>query len=227
MKITGAIGGVYSACEWVMRFALLNVVWLAVNSPVLLVVWSMWRAASVQEIILLSIPLLGLFPTLFYPATAGLFAVVRDWIMTAEKESMVKEFFSYAKENYQKSLLAGSILGVIWTITIVNYVIVSQSSTILAVVFLFFAFLLLVVTVLFLSILVHYQLSSIELLKKTLLYTFGCPFLAITILISVIIIFLMGLRFPFLMVFFSWSLLAFITFSAFYRTFLRLREKQA
>lgn len=227
MNLSGGMRGIYAVCEWIMRFAVLNGLWLAVNFPILLIVWSMWNAISVQDIILLSIPLFCLFPILFYPATAGLFAVVRDWIMTEAKDNIVKAFFGYIRENYKKSFLAGVFFGIVWTITAVNYVIANTSSTMLAFVLLFFALLLFIITILFFALLVHYQLSTVELIKKSLLYTFGCPLLSITIMISVLIVILMSLQFPFLIVFFSWSFIAFITFSAFYRTFLRLTEKKA
>lgn len=80
---TGIMGGFYRISEWIMRFAYVNILWIAFT-------------------------LIGLVFLGFFPATASLFAVVRKWIQGNNEVPI----FSFFWTNYKSSFLKSNILGI-------------------------------------------------------------------------------------------------------------------
>ncbi|WP_044476728.1 YesL family protein [Oceanobacillus massiliensis] len=222
MKNSGFINGMYMVSEWVMRFSVINLLWLFFNLPILFIAASMFFADQLSYLYILLPLFILLLPVLFFPATAAMFASVRDWVMAKEKTGLIISYWTYYRENYKKGLLGGLFLTAVWGVWAVDYYYFSEKNIILMFAFVIIGVVLFVYTINFFSVIAHYNMSLRAILKNTLLITIGSPLLFITVMIGSGIIFLMSSRVWFLMPFFSWSILAFISFSAFYRLYLKL-----
>ncbi|SDI80119.1 YesL family protein [Alteribacillus bidgolensis] len=223
----GLLGGLYQVSEWVSRFAVINLLWLIFNLPIVFVIISMLFAEHTGEVFILTIPLIVLSPFLFFPATAAMFASVRDWVIKKDYISLMKSFWNYYKENYKRSLLGGFILTGLWITWAVEYYYLSEVSVPLMFTFMIMGMVLFVYSINFFSMMAHYHLKLRTLLKKTFIITIGSPVLFLTVLLGSSLIIYVSVNGPlFFIPFFTGSLAAFISFSAFYRLYLKLAEKQ-
>ncbi len=205
-----------------MRFLVINLIWLLFNLPIIFIVVSMIFADQLNILYLLLVPLVILLPILLFPATAAMFASVRDWVMGKENRGLFKSYWNYYRVNYKQSLLGGIILTTIWAIWGLDYYYFSQENIILMFAFVILGVILFSYTINFFSIIAHYDMGLGTMLKNTLLITIGSPLLSFSILISSGLILIISSKVWFLMPFFTWSILAFISFSAFYRLYIKL-----
>lgn len=217
------ISGMYQVCEWIMRFSVVNMLWIFFNLPIVLIVRSMFIAEQTEDVLILSLPLSILVPLLFFPATAAMFASVRGWVIKQDKESLIKRFWNDYKENYKKSVRSGVCLTAIWGVWVADYYYLSEGNPILLFTFIILGFILFAYTINFFSIHAHYDMKVSSLFKKTLIMTFGSPILLMTVILSNGILIYISMNGPvFLIVFFTGTLAAFLSFSAFYRQYLKL-----
>lgn len=219
---SGMMGGLYRLCEWIMRFSVINLLWIVFNIPIVFILVNILFVEQTGIIVLLLIPLLILLPLLFFPATTAMFASARDLVMKEEGVSL-RQYWSYFKENYAISLLGGLVLTVLWTIWAVDYYYFSKGNIILLGIFLIMGIVLFVFTINFFSVLSHYHMKLLPAMKNTLLITIGSPVLFLTVLISnSIILYFSIFVFKLLLPFFTGSLIAYLSFSAFYRFYLKV-----
>jgi uncharacterized membrane protein YesL len=216
------MGGLYRLCEWIMRFSVINLLWIVFNIPIAFIVVNILFVKQTGIIVFLLIPLLILLPLLFFPATTAMFASARNLVMKEEGVS-IRQYWRYFKENYTRSLLGGLVLTVVWTIWAVDYYYFSKENIILLGIFLILGIVLFVFTINFFSILSHYHMKLLPAMKNSFLITMGSPLLFFTVLISNSIILYFSLFvFKFLLPFFTGSLIAYLSFSAFYRYYLKV-----
>jgi uncharacterized membrane protein YesL len=216
------MGGLYRLCEWIMRFSVINLLWIVFNIPIAFIVVNILFVEQTGLIVFLLIPLLILLPLLFFPATTAMFASARNLVMKEEGVS-IRQYWRYFKENYTRSLLGGLVLTVVWTIWAVDYYYFSKENIILLGIFLILGIVLFVFTINFFSILSHYHMKLLPAMKNSFLITMGSPLLFFTVLISNSIILYFSLFvFKFLLPFFTGSLIAYLSFSAFYRYYLKV-----
>ena len=78
--------GFYSISEWVLRFAYVNVLWIAFT-------------------------LLGFVVFGFFPATLAMFTVVRKWVLKQTDIPVFKTFWATYKKEFVKGNLLGLIIG--------------------------------------------------------------------------------------------------------------------
>jgi uncharacterized membrane protein YesL len=205
-----------------MRFSVINLLWIVFNIPIAFIVVNILFVKQTGIIVFLLIPLLILLPLLFFPATTAMFASARNLVMKEEGVS-IRQYWRYFKENYTRSLLGGLVLTVVWTIWAVDYYYFSKENIILLGIFLILGIVLFVFTINFFSILSHYHMKLLPAMKNSFLITMGSPLLFFTVLISNSIILYFSLFvFKFLLPFFTGSLIAYLSFSAFYRYYLKV-----
>jgi uncharacterized membrane protein YesL len=205
-----------------MRFSVINLLWLVFNIPIAFIVVNILFVEQTGIMVFLLIPLLILLPLLFFPATTAIFASARNLVMKEEGVS-IRQYWRYYKENYTRSLLGGLVLTVVWTIWAVDYYYFSKENIILLGIFLILGIVLFVFTINFFSILSHYHMKLLPAMKNSFLITMGSPLLFFTVLISNSIILYFSLFvFKFLLPFFTGSLIAYLSFSAFYRYYLKV-----
>ncbi len=228
MNNGGFSGGLYAISEWIMRFSVVNVLWVIFNIPFLFILFNILIVGQVEALFVFLIPLVILTPTLLFPATTAVFASAREWIMkNNERGGLIKSFWSYYKENYKRSLLAGAIFTVIWVIWAVDVYYFSKINSIVATIFIVMGIFLFVWTINFFSVTVHYHMKLFSSLKNALLITLGSPVLFITVVISsAAVLYISIYVFQALLLFFACSVIAFLSFAAFYRSYLKLVEKE-
>lgn len=228
MNNGGFAGGLYAISEWIMRFSVVNVLWVIFNIPFLFILFNILIIGQVEGIFFLLVPLAILAPIILFPATTALFGSVRQWIMKNEDQGgLIKSFWNYYKENYKRSLLAGFIFTGIWIVWAVDVYYFMEINTIIAAIFIVTGIILFVWTINFFSVTVHYHMKLFSSLKNALLITLGSPVLFISVVIcSVSILYISIFVFQVLLLFFTCSLIAFLSFSAFYRSYLKIIEKE-
>ena len=78
------MGGLYAISEWIMKFSLINLLWILFNIPIVFLLLNLLFIEQIEELPLILIPLILLMPILFFPATTAMFAMVRGWIIKDE-----------------------------------------------------------------------------------------------------------------------------------------------
>src|SRR5699024_10611344 len=104
------MSGFYKVSEWIMRFSVVNVLWILFNIPFVFLVINMVMTDKIADFIVLLGLALVLAPFLFFPGTAALFASCRDWILDKERKSLVRAFWGHYLENYKQSFIGGIFL---------------------------------------------------------------------------------------------------------------------
>jgi len=225
-EFSGFMGVLYGSTEWIMRLSVINILWFIINLPISIIIFSIFLNGFNNGFVLYLMPLALFIPVLFIPSTIAMFATVRDWVMRKEQQSLTKMYFSHMKASYKINFLSGLALLFIWLIWGVDFYYFHNENDLLSMVFLIIGLVLFVYTINFFSLSVHYQMNSRIMMKNTFFLTIGNPLLSFFILISNFLLFyLSATKFLFLFPFFTGSLSAFLSFSAFYRFTLRMEKK--
>lgn len=222
---SGFMSGLHVIADWIMRLSIVNLFWLMINLPVAGLIFFILISPNASAMVVLAIPLFFLVSLLFFPSTIAVFALVRDWVVGNEVASISKAYWGHLKETYRQSLVIGLILSVAWLIWGADLYYFNNHHELLAVVFVFIGFLLLVYTMNVLSVHVHFNVKRTQQFKNAFLVTFGNPVLTILILAVTVIIAYLSIRFWFIGVFFAMSANAIVCFFLFYRYTKKLKEK--
>ncbi|PFO06266.1 hypothetical protein COJ85_08000 [Bacillus sp. AFS076308] len=84
MQMNGAIGAFYKLCDWIMKLAYINLLWIVFS-------------------------ILGLVVFGFFPATIAMFVIVRKMLMGDFDIPVFKTFW----ESYKKDFIKGNLLGLV------------------------------------------------------------------------------------------------------------------
>lgn len=106
MEHDGSLGRMLRFCEWIMRFAYTNLLWLFFT-------------------------LLGLGVFGIMPATAALFAVMRKWIQGQDNVPVLKTFWQEYKGEFFRSNLLGAVLALIGVIIYIDLALIYPSHFLL------------------------------------------------------------------------------------------------
>jgi len=152
MKVTDNI--LYKTCEWITRFAFLNILWLTFS-------------------------LAGLVIFGFFPSTMAMFSVVRKWIMGDSDIPIFRTFWKYYKAEFISSNLMGVIiLFIIITVYInIRYIVSSSNELQLFHVPIYVVMISLILTILYLfPTYTHYKLNFLNYFKSAFIIMFTNPF---------------------------------------------------
>ena len=139
---------------------------------------------------------------------------------------LFKSYWRYYKENYKRSVLSGLILTITWTIWAVDIYYFFDKNSIMMFLFMIMGIILFVFSINLFSITVHYHMKLFTALKNAFLLTIGSPVLFIAVAISSGVVLYISLNvFKFFLPFLTGSLIAFLSFSAFYRNYLNILIK--
>ncbi len=221
------MGGFYLVSEWISRFALANLLWLLFTFPVGIVVLNLIMVESKDTSLLIVIYFALIAPLVVFPATSALFAVSRDWAMEKEQETVIKGYWNYYKENYKSSVKLGLVLTIAWVVTVGDIYYFCVSFPLITYVFVGFGLFLFVVTMYSFSVMVHYDISVKDVLKKALVFSVAKPWIGIILIIlTAMILFVSVNQLRFLLIFFSFSMISFISISLFLKIYSMLIEKK-
>ncbi|WP_420976792.1 YesL family protein [Bacillus vallismortis] len=106
MEHDGSMGRVLRFCEWMMRFAYTNLLWLFFT--------------------LIGLGLFGIMP-----ATAALFAVMRKWVQGQDNVPVLQTFWREYKAEFLRSNLIGAVLALIGLIIYIDLVFIYPSHFLL------------------------------------------------------------------------------------------------
>lgn len=202
---TGAIGGFYRISEWIMRFAYLNILWIAFT-------------------------LLGLIVFGFTPATTSLFAIVRKWVQGKTDIPIFKTFWKNYKKEFFKSNLLGIIFFTFGYILFLDFQLVIESTN--SVLQLTYIPLIVLIIVYILTLLyifpvyAHYDVSIIYVLKNAFLIMLMRPLTTIIMIVGTGAVYLLIRFIPGLIPFFTVSLWAYIMMWSSHRVFKKLVQQQ-
>lgn len=232
MEYKGFMGGFYKITEWIMRISGSNLLWLLCSSPFLLVLLMkllLVLQSPTPQPETLTIWVMGvLAPFTLFPATSALFSVTRKWVMGESDLSIIKVYFKGYKENYKQSMLGGIFYTLLFAIMYVDYeVYMNQMDNlqIIGMIMLFFLLLLSLSLFNFFSLVAHYHLGVLQLIKNAILFTIIRPFRTLSTLICAIVLGFLTLRFGWLILFGFGSLTALVAFYNFYIAYNKIQEK--
>lgn len=225
MKTDGLIGALYIITEWLMRFSVANLVWLFFNLPIFIVGLNLFVVQTQSEFFFYVAIIMLLLPIFLFPSTAALFAIARKWVFNDPDQSMIRAYWKYYKENYLKSLLGGSIIVLIWAILLLDYFyFINFFHSLIKYLFYALFFYLTMFTIHFISNIVHFNNRISVSLKNALFLTIKNPVVSLVLVLiqSMIILFSLKIA-PFLLLFFTGSLIAYLSFMTFYKISLKIK----
>lgn len=225
----GLMGGLFKLSEWFMKFALVNILWIIFNLPVLFFVLNIVVSKTAETIFIFLVPTILLIPVLFFPATTAMFAMAREWVFKdRDNHSVVKTYWKYYKDNYKRSVMNGLLLTAIWGIWSVDIYYFSQNNFYMFIFFLIMGIPLYVYTLNLFSVTAHYEMAYRKALRTAFLITMGSPTLFLAVAISTgFVLYLSVNVFLFLIPFFTGTLIAFLAFSAFYSRYLKITQEES
>ncbi|MDP5274540.1 YesL family protein [Chengkuizengella axinellae] len=228
MEFNGVMGGLYRISEWIMRFAVINILWLICSIPVMFLVLISFLMEELSQIILNLIIIGIVSPFTLFPATAAMFVVVRKWLTGDEDTPLFKTYFKGFKENYVQSMLGGILYNILITVMIVNinfYDQMENLSQYLAVVILILLVLTIISIFNYFSLMVHLHLKFRILIKNAFLLTIGKPFNSLGVAVTNFLIFYISFEyFTFLIFIFTGSLMAFCSYFYFNVLFKKIQN---
>jgi uncharacterized membrane protein YesL len=234
LEFKGMMGGLYRISEWIMRLAVINILWLVCSIPFLFFAFTILivppgSTSTQMDLLKQGIVILAIVaPFTIIPATAAMFAVARKWVTGDEDVPLLKTFFRSYKQNYIQSMLGGFIFVIIGVILFVNTTF--YGTTLKSFGFLVYVFIVLFVFLIaaffnFMSILVHFHMKLFQMIKNSILLTLGNPIQSISILVINGFLLYISSRFTFLIPFFVGSLIAVSTFWQFNRNLQKIQDK--
>ncbi|WP_281863915.1 YesL family protein [Planomicrobium okeanokoites] len=225
VEFKGLAGVFYGMSEWVMRFSGVNLLWFLLSLPffILFVTVEMSSATG-----LVFFGLAGwLFASfLFFPATAAVFSITRDWIVEEDYSSIMKKYFTHLKADYRENAKMGAIFAAVWLVWYYAYFYLYTEQSSAALMFLVIGIALYIYTVNFLLISSHYRMNAAAKMKNAFFLSAGRPLTGLFIAaVSAVLIWLSTTQLQLLFPLLTCSLTAFLSFSAFYRTTQKITEK--
>lgn len=229
MEFRGLMGGLYRISEWIMRLSVINVLWIICSFPFFYLILA-GLIASVESIDYLkqSAVLVGLVtPFTLFPATAAVFTVARKWVMGDVDVPLIKTYFRGYKENYRQSMCGGLVFVLFAALTYLNYTFYlgrSGAASLLSILFIVLTIISLAAMFHFFSIMVHFHMKFWTIIKNCLLLTIGNPGMTVLLLTANgIVIYVSVYHFNFLIPFFMGSIIATVSFFAFFRIYDRMK----
>lgn len=201
----GFVNVYYSFALWITKMAYLNILWIVFT--------------------LLGLVVFGLFP-----ATAGMFEVIRKWNSGEKEIDIFRTFWGVYRKEFFKLNLIGSILFILTYFLSIQFQILRQvddinyfiASYVVLVMFLVICIVLLYIF----PIYVHFNLRILENLKWSVVIGIIHPILTIFLMVSVVFLNYITFMFiPGLLFFFGGSVTAFILMWGVSQTFEKYEEK--
>lgn len=195
----------YKISEWIMRFAFVNLLWIAFS-------------------------FLGLIIVGFFPATTAMFTVVRKWIMGQIDIPIFQTFWTTYKSEWMKSnLLGGLLLGIgsfiYFEFTIINsseHTILQLSKYPLLLSVIIFCFLLLYAFPTY----VHFHVNLFQVIKNSISLMLVNPYYNIVMILALFVIYLIANILPPLLIFFGGSASAYVIMWCCYQCLINIHRKK-
>ncbi|TXF73734.1 DUF624 domain-containing protein [Bacillus subtilis] len=198
-----SLGRMLRFCEWIMRFAYTNLLWLL--------------------FVLLGLGVFGIMP-----ATAALFAVMRKWVQGQDNISVLKTFWREYKAEFFRSNLIGAVLAIIGLIIYIDLAFIYPSHFLLHVLrFAIMIFGFLFVSMLFyvFPLLVHFDWKKRLYVKFSLLLSVAYLQYTLAMLALTVVLFFLLAYLPGIVPFFSVSLISYCHMRMVYAVLLKVENQ--
>lgn len=156
MQYKGLMGLIYNISNWIMRLAYINFLWIVFS-------------------------IAGLVVFGFFPATAAMFAVIRNLIIHNDDRSIFKTFWKSYKSEFMQANIIGYFMFIVTYLLYINFMFIQAMdsgfmTTIILVIFFTFGIIFAVVFLYVFPVLVHYKLKTVETIKSAFLIGVLSPF---------------------------------------------------
>lgn len=204
MQMKGAIGGFYRLCDWIMKLAYINILWI-------------------------SFSLLGLIVFGFFPATAAMFVIVRKILMDKDEIPILKTFWESYKSEFLKSNFLGLILIITGYILYIDILFLRNTTGFINL--LYYPTLMLalgfVLTLLYVfPTFVHFDLRILQVIKNAFVIMLMNPLSTVLMVIGSFAVYLLLTTIPGLIPLFSGSILSLVIMWASFFAFSRIKKIQ-
>jgi uncharacterized membrane protein YesL len=204
MQMNGAIGGFYKLCDWLMKLAFVNLLWIIFS-------------------------ILGLIIFGFFPATVAVFVIVRKLLMGNTDIPIFKTFWESYKGEFVKSNLLGLIVSILGYFLYVDINLLKHTSGIINL-FYYPAILIglgFILTICYVfPTFVHFDLKIYQVLKIAFIIMLMNPISTIIMIIGITAVYLLMTTIPGLIPLFGGSSLAFIIMWSSFFAFTRIQRME-
>lgn len=242
MNGKGLMGGFYVIAEWISRISITNLLWNVLAAPFMFaILFPLFvlnvgidpNAGNTMSLLTTGGLIAAvLAPFLFFPATAAMFACARKWVLGEEDVPIFKTFFKAYKQNYLQSMIAGLFYVVILVVLIIDYVYFTKMTSkyeFLGYFFIVGISIVVMAMLYFFSYVVHLRLSTFQIIKNSFLLIAARPFRSLFFsLLSAVIVYisLSSAQLMFLMIFFSGSIVALISYWNFNMIYIKMTQDE-
>lgn len=203
-----------------------NLLWFVHTIPFFIFIYLIFIGNDFSDNILYWVAAAVFAPTLVFPATTAMYAVLRKFVM-GEEVPISQSFFKYYKENYLRSLIGGIIITILWIGFTFLYVSYADTNQLVQVILFILAIALLMFMLNFFAITSHLEMTLMSTFKSSFFITIGSPILSAVVGIVAYGLIYLSINFsPLLMIIISGALIAHINFAGFYRTMISIRAYQ-
>jgi uncharacterized membrane protein YesL len=202
---TKSANRIYSATEWISKFAYINLLWIGFSLAGLLV--------------------FGLFP-----ATISMFTIIRKWIMGEGDIPVFRTFWTTYKSEFFRSNGLGLLVAVVCGLIILDLVFMKNlgngfMNPIQIPLYLFMFAVVMTMLYLF-PVYVHYNLKLIQMIKNSFLMMLISPIENLVMIAGIGAVYFVVKFIPGLGIFFGGSLCAAIIMAACYLVFNKVDKKK-
>jgi uncharacterized membrane protein YesL len=204
MKMKGPIGGFYKLCDWIMKLAFINLLWLVFS-------------------------ILGLVIVGFFPATMAMFAIIRKLLMGDLDVPIFKTFWVSYKNDFVKSNLLGLILAILGYFFYIDVHILQNTSGLINLIYypVLLVWLGYILTVCYVfPTFVHYDLKVQQVLKTSFLIMLTNPLSTVLMAIGSIAIYFLMTTVPGLIPLFGGSVLSVVIMWSSFFAFSKIERNQ-
>lgn len=204
MQMNGAIGGFYRVCDWLMKLAYINILWIAFT-------------------------LSGLIIFGIFPATTAMFVIIRKTLMDKDEIPITKTFWESYKSEFIKSNLLGLVLIISGYILFINIHFLSNSTGLINLLYyptLMIALGFILTLFYVFPTFVHFELRIHQIIKHAFLIMLMNPLSTILMVIGTFAVYLLMTTIPGLIPLFSASILSLVIMWASFFAFSKIKRQQ-
>lgn len=190
-----------------------NLMWFIFNLPLVVLGSILMKVSDV--LVPVTIISLILVPFILFPATTGMFGVIRKF-MRNEDVSVIQGFLKHYKDNYKRSIVGGMIFTLLWIILGYVYFSFSDSGTFFMIILAIIGLALFMVTLNFICITVHMEAGLSQSIQNAGIITITGNILSLIVgLISIAALYFSYTKAIYLIPFITGAFITFIVYWTF------------
>lgn len=196
---------IFSATEWITKFAYINLLWIGFS-------------------------LLGLIVLGFFPATVSLFTIIRKWLMGEKDFPIFRTFWKTFKSEFLRSNGLGLLVALVSGLIVLDLVFMknlgNDFTSAIQIPLYMFIFAVGMTLLYLIPVYVHYELKLFQMVKNSFLIMLINPLENLVMIMGIAAMFFVVKFIPGLGFFFGGSLSAAIIMAAGYLAFNKVDKKK-